>query len=145
MTKIGSWSANIPSLAPCLATASRGETLKLRPSGSWTAIHANELEGLSDVALPKLQQATTLKIDMTEVRELDTLGAWLLENCYDAHRSPAGQETSPSWRVRETGPTGDPASTVEAQALPSFIPDPHAESVGFLRYRCRSVSLLLCG
>jgi phospholipid/cholesterol/gamma-HCH transport system permease protein len=79
MTKIGSWSANIPSLAPFLATASRGETLELRPSGSWTVIHANELEGLFEVALPKLQQATTLKIDMTEVRELDTLGAWLLE------------------------------------------------------------------
>jgi len=34
MTKIGSLSANIPSLAPFLATASRGETLELRPSGS---------------------------------------------------------------------------------------------------------------
>ena len=56
MTKIGSWSANIPSLAPFLASASRGETLELRPSGSWTAIHANELEGLFDVALPKLLQ-----------------------------------------------------------------------------------------
>jgi len=62
-------SANIPSLALLLATASRGETLELRPSGSWTVIHANELEGLFEVALPKLQQATTLKIDMTEVRE----------------------------------------------------------------------------
>jgi len=72
-------SANIPSLAPFLATASRDETRELRPSGSWRAIHANELEDLFDVALPKLQQATTLKIDMTEVRELDTLGAWLLE------------------------------------------------------------------
>ena len=79
MTKIGSLSANIPSLAPFLATASRGETLELRPSGSWTAVHANALESLFDVALPKLQQATNLKIDMTDVRELDTLGAWLLE------------------------------------------------------------------
>ena len=79
MTKIGSWSAIILSLAPFLTTATQGETLELRPSGSWTATHANELEGLFEVALPKLQQATTLKIDMTEVRELDTLGAWLLE------------------------------------------------------------------
>ena len=71
MTKIGPLSANIPSLALLLATASRGETLELRPSRSWRAIHANELEDLFDVALPKLQQATTLKIDMTEVRELD--------------------------------------------------------------------------
>jgi phospholipid/cholesterol/gamma-HCH transport system permease protein len=79
MTKIGSWSANIPSLAPFLTTAARGETLELRPSGSWTATHANELESLFDATLPKLQQVTNLKIDMAEVRELDTLGAWLLE------------------------------------------------------------------
>ena len=79
MTKIGSWSANISSPAPFLTAATQGETLELRPSGSWTAIHANTLESLFDVALPKLQQATNLKIDMTGVRELDTLGAWLLE------------------------------------------------------------------
>jgi phospholipid/cholesterol/gamma-HCH transport system permease protein len=79
MSKISSWSANILSPAPFLAAAAQGETLELRPSGSWTAVHANALESLFDVALPKLQQATNLKIDMTDVRELDTLGAWLLE------------------------------------------------------------------
>jgi phospholipid/cholesterol/gamma-HCH transport system permease protein len=79
MSKISSWSANILSPAPFLAAATQGETLELRPSGSWTAVHANALESLFDVALPKLQQATNLKIDMADVRELDTLGAWLLE------------------------------------------------------------------
>ena len=79
MSKISSWSANILSPAPFLAAASQDETLELRPSGSWTAVHANALESLFDVALPRLQQATKLKIDMTDVRELDTLGAWLLE------------------------------------------------------------------
>jgi phospholipid/cholesterol/gamma-HCH transport system permease protein len=79
MSKISSWSANILRPAPFLAAATQGETLELRPSGSWTAVHANALESLFDVALPKLQQATNLKIDMTDVRELDTLGAWLLE------------------------------------------------------------------
>jgi phospholipid/cholesterol/gamma-HCH transport system permease protein len=79
MSKISSWSANILSPAPFLAAATQGETLELRPSGSWTAVHANALESLFDVTLPKLQQATNLKIDMTDVRELDTLGAWLLE------------------------------------------------------------------
>jgi phospholipid/cholesterol/gamma-HCH transport system permease protein len=79
MSKLSSWSANILSPAPFLAAAAQGETLELRPSGSWTAVHANALESLFDVALPKLQQATNLKIDMTDVRELDTLGAWLLE------------------------------------------------------------------
>jgi phospholipid/cholesterol/gamma-HCH transport system permease protein len=79
VSKINSWSANISKLAPFLAAATQGETLELRPSGSWTVVHANALERLFDVALPKLQQATNVKIDMTEVRELDTLGAWLLE------------------------------------------------------------------
>jgi phospholipid/cholesterol/gamma-HCH transport system permease protein len=65
--------------SPFLAAATQDETLELRPSGSWTAVHANALESLFDVALPRLQQATKLKIDMTDVRELDTLGAWLLE------------------------------------------------------------------
>jgi phospholipid/cholesterol/gamma-HCH transport system permease protein len=75
MSKISSWSANILSPAPFLAAASQDETLELRPSGSWTAVHANALESLFDVALPRLQQATKLKIDMRDVRELDTLGA----------------------------------------------------------------------
>ena len=79
MSKIISCSANISSLAPFLVAAIQGETLELRPSGSWTAVHANAIESLFEVALPKLQQATNLKIDMTDVRELDTLGAWLLE------------------------------------------------------------------
>ena len=69
MSKIISCSANISSLAPFQVAATQGETLELRPSGSWTAVHANALESLFDVALPKLQQATNVRIDMTEVRE----------------------------------------------------------------------------
>jgi phospholipid/cholesterol/gamma-HCH transport system permease protein len=37
------------------------------------------LESLVDGASPKVEQTQNLKIDMAEVRELDTLGAWLLE------------------------------------------------------------------
>ena len=55
--------------SPFLAAATQDETLELRPSGSWTAVHANALESLFDVALPRLQQATKLTIDMTDVRE----------------------------------------------------------------------------
>ena len=51
----------------------------LSPSGSWTAVHAATLESLINIALPKVQQAPSLKIDMADLRELDTLGAWLLE------------------------------------------------------------------
>jgi len=51
----------------------------LSPSGSWTAVHAATLESLIDFASPKVQHAQNLKIDMADLRELDTLGAWLLE------------------------------------------------------------------
>ena len=64
---------------PLLAATTNGDTLELRPSGSWTAAYAAPLEGLFDAVTPELRQTKILKIDMAEVRELDTLGAWLLE------------------------------------------------------------------
>ena len=62
-----------------MSEATRGDTLQLSPSGSWTAAYAASLESLFDAISPKLQQPKILKIDMAGVRELDTLGAWLLE------------------------------------------------------------------
>jgi phospholipid/cholesterol/gamma-HCH transport system permease protein len=53
--------------------------LELSPSGSWTAAYAAPLESFFDAISPKLQRTKALKIDMADVRELDTLGAWLLE------------------------------------------------------------------
>jgi phospholipid/cholesterol/gamma-HCH transport system permease protein len=67
------------SSAPVLGEATQGDTLELHPSGSWTAAYAAPLESLFDAVSPKLQQTKILKIDMADVRELDTLGAWLLE------------------------------------------------------------------
>jgi phospholipid/cholesterol/gamma-HCH transport system permease protein len=67
------------SSVPLLGAATQDETLVLSPSGSWTAIHAVTLESLIDIASPKVRQKQNLKIDMLDVRELDTLGAWLLE------------------------------------------------------------------
>jgi phospholipid/cholesterol/gamma-HCH transport system permease protein len=64
---------------PELGTAIQGETLVLSPSGSWTAVHAATLEDLVNLISPKLQKFNNLKVDMVAVRELDTLGAWLLE------------------------------------------------------------------
>jgi phospholipid/cholesterol/gamma-HCH transport system permease protein len=64
---------------PLLGAATQNESLVLSPSGSWTAAHAATLENLVNFALPKLRQTQNLKIDMADVRELDTLGAWLLE------------------------------------------------------------------
>jgi phospholipid/cholesterol/gamma-HCH transport system permease protein len=67
------------SSAPLLGEVTHGDTLELIPSGSWTAGHATVLENLFDVVSPAIQRTKGLKIDMAGVRELDTLGAWLLE------------------------------------------------------------------
>ena len=42
-------------------------------------INANLLESLFDAAAPQLAQAKRLRVDLAGVREIDTLGAWLLE------------------------------------------------------------------
>ena len=65
--------------APLLTATPSGDTLELRPGGSWTAANAATLERLSNDVAPQLDRAGIVKVDMAEVRELDTLGAWLLE------------------------------------------------------------------
>ena len=65
--------------APQLAATSRGDALELYPSGSWIAANATDLETLLEAVMPQLEQAKSLKMDMRGVRDLDTLGAWLLE------------------------------------------------------------------
>ncbi len=67
------------STAPLLCATTHDETLELSPSGPWTVAHGAALEGLFDAVSPRLVEAKNLKIDMTDVRELDTLGAWLFE------------------------------------------------------------------
>ena len=64
---------------PVLNIASEGDALNLRPSGSWTATHASALEHLYETVSPKLSRAGAIRVDLTNVGELDTLGAWLLE------------------------------------------------------------------
>jgi phospholipid/cholesterol/gamma-HCH transport system permease protein len=53
--------------------------LELRPGGSWTAANVTTLEALSNAITPQLDRSKAVKLDMAGVRELDTLGAWLLE------------------------------------------------------------------
>ena len=65
--------------APLLTATASGDVLELRPGGSWTAANAATLERLSDDVAPQLDRAAAVKLDMAGVRELDTLGAWLLE------------------------------------------------------------------
>src|SRR4051812_47677266 len=65
--------------APLLTAVPSGDVLELRPGGSWIAVNAATLEKLSDAVAPQVDRSSTVKLDMAEVRELDTLGAWLLE------------------------------------------------------------------
>jgi phospholipid/cholesterol/gamma-HCH transport system permease protein len=66
--------------SPALLTAMpSGDVLELRPGGSWTAANVMTLEELSDAVTAQLDQSKAVKVDMAEVRELDTLGAWVLE------------------------------------------------------------------
>ena len=62
-----------------MGAATQGDTLVLSPTGSWTAVNAVILENLVNLAAPAVAQTRKLKIDMAAVRDLDTLGAWLLE------------------------------------------------------------------
>ena len=64
---------------PLLTATPSGDVLELRPTGSWTAANVATLERLSSDIAPQLDQAATVRVDMAGVRELDTIGAWLLE------------------------------------------------------------------
>lgn len=65
--------------APLLTATATGDVLELRPGGSWIAANVTALERLSDGVAPQLDRSGTVKLDLAELRELDTLGAWLLE------------------------------------------------------------------
>ena len=64
---------------PLLTATPCGDVLELRPGGAWTAANAATLEVLSSSITGELDRAKAVKLDMAGVRELDTLGAWLLE------------------------------------------------------------------
>jgi phospholipid/cholesterol/gamma-HCH transport system permease protein len=64
---------------PLLTAAASDDGLELRPSGVWTAANAATLEVLSNSVSREIDQAKALKLDMAGLRELDTLGGWLLE------------------------------------------------------------------
>jgi len=66
-------------IAPLLVAIPLGETIELRPAGSWTAANVTSLEALTDSVAPDLDRSRRVQLDMAGVHELDTLGAWLLE------------------------------------------------------------------
>jgi len=75
---------------PALSVTNEAGALDLRPSGSWTAAYGSALEDLYGGIAPQLQQMKHVRIDMSGVAELDTLGAWLLEKI---SRHASGQLT----------------------------------------------------
>ncbi len=64
---------------PLLAAVPSRDHLDLRPSGSWIAANVTTLERLADAVTPQFDKSSFVKLDMAGVRELDTLGAWILE------------------------------------------------------------------
>ena len=76
------------SFPPLLTATPSGDVLELRPAGSWTAANVTALEALSDSVTAQLDRSKAVKLDMAGVRELDTLGAWLLEKI--SRRATAG-------------------------------------------------------
>jgi phospholipid/cholesterol/gamma-HCH transport system permease protein len=65
--------------APLLNAVDVGDTLELRPTGSWTVLNGNLLESQFNAVAPQLAGAKRLRVDLAGVLEIDTLGAWLLE------------------------------------------------------------------
>ncbi len=65
--------------APELTATPSGDVLELRPAGSWTAANVTALEALSNGVAQQLDRSKAIKLDLAGLRELDTLGAWLLE------------------------------------------------------------------
>lgn len=67
------------SLAPVLNAKTDGDTLELKPKGAWTATNSKFMEQLSEDVAPQIAAAKSLTIDMAEIGEIDTIGAWVLE------------------------------------------------------------------
>jgi phospholipid/cholesterol/gamma-HCH transport system permease protein len=64
---------------PLLAAMLSGRVLELHPAGSWIAANVSKLEALSRSVKADVDRSRAVKLDMSGVSELDTLGAWLLE------------------------------------------------------------------
>jgi phospholipid/cholesterol/gamma-HCH transport system permease protein len=64
---------------PALDSTMSAERLEFVAAGSWTTAHSEAIERLVDAAALKLAGTQSVAINMAGVKELDTLGAWLLE------------------------------------------------------------------
>ncbi len=64
---------------PVLTATPSGDMLELHPGGAWIAANVTRLELLTETVASQLGRSTAVRLDMAGVKELDTLGAWLLE------------------------------------------------------------------
>ena len=64
---------------PLLRSLAQGDYLRLAAVGSWTAQHASDLELQVDSAVAQGNSVNRVDLDMAEVDNIDTFGAWLLE------------------------------------------------------------------
>jgi phospholipid/cholesterol/gamma-HCH transport system permease protein len=93
--------------SPTLLTVTPlGDVLELRPGGSWTAANVTTLETLSAALAPQLERSAEVTVDMTEVRDLDTLGAWLIEKM-------SRRATAAGHRVKVVGVADNYAGLIE--------------------------------
>jgi phospholipid/cholesterol/gamma-HCH transport system permease protein len=60
--------------------------LELTASGNWTALYSEMLERRVKSVIPKLAGVSATSLNFIAVRELDTLGAWLMERLMRAAR-----------------------------------------------------------
>ena len=101
-----------------LTCTSKGEWLEVTPSGVWTAVQSAALEDSVTAVAPQVFTARKLSLNMAGIRELDTLGAWLLERI-----CPPGLSASPA-RHAELRAAHRPIAACGAEA-----PDDASEDV----------------
>ena len=80
------------SATPSLNANVHDGRFELLASGSWTAVHAGELEAAIGRAAGEVAWAGDVSIDMRDVAAFDTYGAWLLERLI-RKRSGDGRQT----------------------------------------------------
>lgn len=80
---------------PTLNETAQQDSVRLEAGGSWTARHASELEALLQSRQQDHLSGRAATIDLSQVDELDTFGAWFLEKLSRA-RGGAAFATVPS-------------------------------------------------
>src|SRR3954465_14101834 len=75
-----------------LQSRRQGDRLVLTALGPWTAVHAHNLEPAIEAQSTSSQAVRAVDIDLSQVKPLDTFGAWLIERLARAW-SARGAET----------------------------------------------------